>query len=85
MTDELKPEGEQKEVVYPHILIQVMPDGGITVSGSINDKVLAYGLLVYAKDEITKHIDKQLEKQAVESIIRLKKNGHRFPNLFKHS
>jgi len=77
-TDPTKNLVEPKPVL-PSITIQVNENGSLTVSGTINDKILAYGLLESAKDIIREHV----ATQAVNSMIQAKKNGHRFTNFLR--
>lgn len=71
-----KPEEQKPELQYPRLVIEVQENGTIKVSGSINDKVLAYGLLESAKDAIKEHLDHQ-------SLMKIKHNGHNRLNIFK--
>jgi hypothetical protein len=42
----------------PPLTIQVQPNGGVSVSGPIQDKLLCYGMLECARDAIREHAEK---------------------------
>lgn len=63
--DEQSEKDAQPNDGRPFLAIAVRADNSISVNGSINDKVLAYGLLESARDAIKAHI----EKQAIEKNI----------------
>ena len=67
MTEPIKheesiPEGLPNEG-RPYIQIVIKADNTLGIYGSINDKILAYGLLESARDAIAVHIDKAVKSQ----------------------
>lgn len=75
MTDEIKNEGIEDKTngkapdKKAAITIFVKKDGGLEVTGMINDKTLAYGLLEMAKDMVRdyhKKLQAELESKLVK-------------------
>ena len=57
--DPNKPEVKTEEIPNggrPWLQITIMEGGALNVQGSINDKILAYGLLEAARDAIAAHL-----------------------------
>lgn len=62
----------------PYIIVTIQEDGSMKVSGSIEDKILAYGLLASAKDEIRKFHDKREKEGRVRNsggLIQMLRRG----------
>ena len=59
-------EEEQKPEQHIVLTITLLPDGRLTVSGPISQKMLSYGMLEAAKDVIREHHTSQV----------IKSNGH---------
>lgn len=51
-----QPEQQLPNGGRPHLVIAIKEDGSMVVTGSINEKILAYGLLDAARDAIQDHI-----------------------------
>lgn len=64
-----------KEVQLPRLVIEIKENGTISVTGAINDKILAYGLLESARDAIKQYHDMQ-------ELKAIKKNGNHGPQGF---
>lgn len=60
----------------PYITIAIKADQTIGVFGTIQDKVIAYGLLGAARDAIQTHIDEQ-------NKVRIAKPEHRILNFLR--
>ena len=80
MTDEKqeeKPESSEVNEGRPWIGIFMNNDGTLKITGHINNKIVAYGLLGAAKDSISNHIEKQVRIERVNngSIIQNLRNG----------
>ena len=70
MVDESKTEVDTKPQEFITMVIKLDPaTNKVEVSGPIQDKVLAYGMLEYAKDAIRSH------HEALQSKL-VKSNGH---------
>jgi len=61
----------------PWINIIVNENGGLAVNGSINDKVLAYGLLESARDAIKAHHDRLSQASIVKPSRNIFRDGLR--------
>ena len=62
----------------PYIVAAVNEDGSLKVTGTIDNKVLAYGILETAKDAIHDHISKQVKIEHVNmsgGLINRIRNG----------
>lgn len=73
MSEENLPK-EQAEKMQ--LVITVNPNGSISVSGPINDKVLCYGLLESAKDAVKQHVDQS-------SLLKVNGHGNGFFKRFR--
>lgn len=70
MSEPIEVKGEQPEQQAPnggrpHLVIALKEDGSLVVTGSINEKILAYGLLDSARDAIQDHITRMQKAQIV--------------------
>ena len=73
VVDESKPEQpEQPEPQPIQMIIQLLPNGTIQVNGPIRDKILSYGMLELAKEEIQRFHAQADKKPEIEVV----KNGH---------
>lgn len=68
---------DMSEATTPSIrlVVEMLPDGRVTVSGSIDNKLLCYGLLESAKDAIREFQLNQKLIQPVALVPRLGPNG----------
>lgn len=68
---------DMSEATTPSIrlVVEMLPDGRVTVSGPIDNKLLCYGLLESAKDAIREFQLNQKLIQPVALVPRLGPNG----------
>ena len=55
--------------------ITLSPNGGVSVTGPIDNAMLCYGLLEAAKDVIRAHVQKKAESPIVMPVLRMPGNG----------
>ena len=59
------------------LTVTLTDNGRVTVSGPINNKILAYGMLEAAKDAIRDHIVTNVETTLVPATLPFPRNGHK--------
>lgn len=68
----------------PRILIQLMPDGSVNVTGPLSNKVLCYGLIESAKEVIAKLADNHVTAAPVGLLDPLGSDASKEPFQFRN-